>query len=109
CIKFSSRSSRPFSIFPATLAKCKLGVSSTLYIMNIGKIPLTAIWLTEICKWQNNLTGYRDENGKPYSQTYLKTINNQLTAILNYAVKITGWEKIPATRWAVWERRKQTK
>ena len=34
-----------------------------------------------------SLTAYRDENGKPYSQTYLKAINNQLTAMFNYAVK----------------------
>lgn len=30
---------------------------------------------------------FRDESGKGYSETYLKTINNQLTAIFNYAVK----------------------
>jgi len=41
----------------------------------------------KIRKWQNELLAYRDEKGKPYSQTYLKTINNQMSAILNYAVK----------------------
>jgi hypothetical protein len=29
----------------------------------------------------------RKKNGKPYSETYLHTINNQLSAIFNYAVK----------------------
>lgn len=41
----------------------------------------------KIRKWQNELISYRDANGKPYSQTYLKTCNNQLSAIMNYAVK----------------------
>lgn len=40
----------------------------------------------KVRKWQNELISFRDANGKPYSQTYLKTCNNQLSAILNYAV-----------------------
>ena len=46
-------------------------------------------------QWQNSLTSYRDESGKPYSQTYLKCINNQLTAIFNYAVKYYGLKENP--------------
>lgn len=60
-----------------------------------GKIPLNAISPTDVRKWQNGLTSYRDEKGKPYSQTYLKTINNQLTAIFNYAVKYYGLRENP--------------
>lgn len=41
----------------------------------------------KIRKWQNELISFRDKDGQPYSQTYLKTVNNQLSAILNYAVK----------------------
>ena len=37
--------------------------------------------------WQNELLSYRDETGSPLSQTYLKTVNNQLSAIMNYAVR----------------------
>ena len=40
----------------------------------------------KIRKWQNELISYRDDNGKPFSQTYLKTVNNQLSALMNYAV-----------------------
>lgn len=36
--------------------------------------------------WQNELLNYRDAKGKPYSDTYLRTINNQISAILNFAV-----------------------
>ena len=37
-------------------------------------------------RWQNELLDYRNDKGKPFSDTYLKTINNQLSAILNYAI-----------------------
>ena len=60
-----------------------------------GKIPLNEIKPTDIRKWQNELRSYRDETGKPYSETYLKTINNQVTAIFNYAVKYYGLKENP--------------
>jgi integrase len=41
----------------------------------------------KIRKWQNELISYRDDTGKAYSQTYLKTVNNQMSAILNYAMR----------------------
>lgn len=59
------------------------------------KIPLNEIKPTDVRQWQNSLTSYRDENGKPYAQTYLKCINNQLTAIFNYAVKYYGLKENP--------------
>jgi integrase len=60
-----------------------------------GKMPLNEIKATDIRRWQNQLTGYRDEKGEPYSQTYLKTIQNQLTAIFNYAVKYYSLKENP--------------
>ncbi len=60
-----------------------------------GKIPLSEIKPTDVRKWQNTLRSYRDEKGQPYSQTYLKTINNQLTALFNYAVKYYGLRENP--------------
>ena len=59
------------------------------------KIPLNEIKPTHVRQWHNSLTSYRDENGKPYAQTYLKCINNQLTAIFNYAVKYYGLKENP--------------
>lgn len=55
------------------------------YIINLNippyfkDMPLNTIDAT--------LISYQDEEGTPYSQTYLKTINNQLSAIMNYAQK----------------------
>ncbi len=76
-------------------------VDSKRYVINLkitpffGKIPLNEIKPTDVRKWQNELTSYRDANGKPYSQTYLKTINNQLTALFNYAMKYYGLSENP--------------
>ena len=50
------------------------------------KLRVCDIDTIKIRKWQNELLSYRDEEGKPCSQTYLKTVNNQPSALLNYAV-----------------------
>ena len=60
-----------------------------------GKMPLNEIKPTDIRRWQNELTSYRDEKGNGYSATYLKTINNQITAVFNYAVKYYGLKENP--------------
>lgn len=50
-----------------------------------GRLKVCDIDTMKIRKWQNEFISYRDENGKPFSQTYLKTVNNQLSALMNYA------------------------
>ena len=51
-----------------------------------GNLKVCDISTLTVRKWQNELISYRDADGNPYSQTYLKTINNQLSTIMNYAV-----------------------
>ncbi len=46
------------------------------------ELPINEIKATHIRQWQNELIN--DSNN--YSETYIKTINNQLVAIFNYAV-----------------------
>ena len=46
-------------------------------------------------QWQNELLSQRDDDGKGYSQTYLRTIQNQLNAIFNHAVKYYDLPKNP--------------
>ena len=41
---------------------------------------------------------YKDKNGKGYSQTYLKTINCQLTAIFNYAMRYYNLQDNPCRK-----------
>ena len=48
--------------------------------------------------WQNELLAYRDEKRKPYSQTYLKTLHNQLSAIFNHAVRFYDLHSNPAAK-----------
>lgn len=51
-----------------------------------GNLKVCDIDTIKVRKWQNELISHRDENGKPFSQTYLKTVNNQLSALMNYAM-----------------------
>lgn len=61
---------------------------------------LSEITSTDILQWQNTLLSLRDDEGKGYSPTYLRTIQNQLSAIFNHAVKYYDLPKNPckATR-----------
>ncbi len=79
---------------PGTVANKKHLIEKKI-VPAFGKIPLNDIKPTDIRKWQNELTSYRDEKGQPYSATYLKTIQNQITAIFNYAVKYYGLKENP--------------
>ncbi len=51
-----------------------------------SKLKVCDIDTIKVRKWQNELISYRNEKGKPFSQTYLKTVNNQLSALMNYTV-----------------------
>lgn len=51
-----------------------------------GKQKVCDIDTIKIRKWQNELISHRDDDNKPFSQTYLKTVNNQMSALMNYAV-----------------------
>lgn len=63
-----------------------------------GKIPISQITPVLVRKWQNELTSYRNGQDKPYSETYLRTINNQLAAIMNYAVRYYGLRENPCRK-----------
>lgn len=76
-------------------------IDNKTYVVNLKILPffehmrLNEITAATIRKWQNKLISYKDETEKPYSQTYLKTINNQLSAIFNYARKYYGLSENP--------------
>ena len=54
------------------------------YFKNLNVSDITPM---HIIKWQNELLSKRDQEGKGYSATYLRTINNQLSAIFNHACR----------------------
>ncbi len=60
-----------------------------------GEMPVNEIKPTDIRNWQNELINYRQKNGRGYAPTYLRTINNQLTAAFNFAVKFYGLKENP--------------
>ena len=53
--------------------------------------------VSSIRAWQNHLIDARDKNGKPYSATYLKTINNQMSALFRFAGKYYGLKENPVS------------
>ena len=60
-----------------------------------GKRHLDDITPMDIRKWQNLLIAHRDAKGTPYKETYLRSINNQITAIFNYAVTYYNLKENP--------------
>ena len=63
-----------------------------------GKRKISEITTKDGIAWQNELLAYRDEQRKPYSQTYLKTLHNQLSAIFNHAVRFYELRSNPAAK-----------
>lgn len=70
----------------------------TKLIPYFGKLKMSSITAQQIITWQNELMNYKDDNGKPLSPVYLKTIHNQLSAIFNHAVKFYGLKENPAAK-----------
>ncbi len=50
-------------------------------------MPMSSIKPLDVLKWQNELLKMRNKEGKGLSGTYLKTIQSQLSAIFNHAVR----------------------
>ena len=59
---------------------------------------MSDITSADIIKWQNIMINYRNEKGKGYADTYLRTINNQLSAIFNHAVKYYNLPQNPVRK-----------
>ncbi|MBO6055112.1 MAG: site-specific integrase [Oscillospiraceae bacterium] len=70
----------------------------TKLVPYFGKLRVNAITAQQIISWQNEMINHRDENGKPYSPVYLKTINNQLSAIFNHAVRYYNLRENPCKK-----------
>ena len=63
-----------------------------------AKKSLAEISATDVIQWQNQLLSMRDENDRPYSQTYLRTVQNQLSAIFNHACRFYGLSANPSNQ-----------
>lgn len=76
---------------PTTMENKKFLIQTKL-MPYFADLPICDIDISMVRKWQNELLSH--ENG--YSQTYLKTVHNQLSAIFNYAVKYYRLPSNPA-------------
>lgn len=65
----------------------KNAIINSAILPYFGKMALSNIKAADVLKWQNRMLGYRNDKGKPYSPAYLRTINSQLSAVFNHAVK----------------------
>ena len=52
-------------------------IISTKLLPYFGRLKMCNITAQQIITWQNEMMNHRDENGKPYSPVYLKTVHNQ--------------------------------
>lgn len=59
---------------------------------------INEITTKDVRAWQNEMLAYRNEENKPYSSSYLKTLHNQLSAIFNYAVRSYDLRSNPASK-----------
>ncbi len=76
----------------------KENVILTKIIPYFGKRKINEITTKDVIAWQNELLAYRDDKHNPYSQTYLKTLHNQLSAIFNHAVRFYDLRSNPAAK-----------
>lgn len=53
----------------------------------LGNLSMNEITSVSIIQWQNELMKIKDDRGKNYSPTYLRTIHAQLSSILNHACR----------------------
>lgn len=74
------------------------------YILNGKIIPffghkkMKDITTLDIIAWQNELLTFKKENGEPYSETYLRTVNTALSAVLSHASRFYGLKPNPMVK-----------
>lgn len=68
----------------------KKHIIETKILPYFWKRKLDDIRTSDVIQWQNEIMKLKKDNGESFSPTYLKTIHNQLSAILNHAVNMYG-------------------
>ena len=70
----------------------------TKLVPYFGKLRMNAITAQQIIAWQNEMMNHKDEKGNAYSPVYLKTLNNQISAIFNHAVRYYNLRENPCKK-----------
>ncbi|MDR1246486.1 MAG: site-specific integrase [Clostridiales Family XIII bacterium] len=76
----------------------KISIIESKLLPYFGEKKMCEIAPKDIIKWQNEMMDYRDKNGKGFSATYLKTLHNQISAIMNHAVRFYDLKNNPAAK-----------
>ena len=76
----------------------KKHIIETKILPYFGKRKLDDIRTSNVIQWQNEIMKLKKDNGELFSPTYLKTIHNQLSAILNHAVRYYELRSNPAAK-----------
>ena len=76
----------------------KNAIINSVILPYFGEMQLSSIKPADVMKWQNQMLGYRNEKGEPYSPAYLRTMNSQLSAIFNHAVKYYDLKHNPVVK-----------
>ena len=81
-----------------TTRETKANMIETKILPFLGRKRVNEITALDILNWENELMAMRTSNGLEYSQTYLHSICNQLSAMLNHAVRYYGLASNPMTK-----------
>lgn len=77
-----------FPRLKASTRETKTNIINKHIVPYFGNKKLVDITKNDIISWQNTLIEYKDpKTKKTLSKSFLKTVHNQLSAILNYAVR----------------------
>ncbi|WP_294804136.1 site-specific integrase [uncultured Gemmiger sp.] len=73
-------------------------VIRTKLLPYFGKLKMCNITAQQIITWQNEMLDHKDENVKKYSPVYLRSVNSQLSAIFNHAVRYYNLRENPCKK-----------
>ncbi len=76
----------------------KENIIQTKLVPAFGNKKMNEIRPADVIAWQNKMLAYRDEKGNAYSETFLKTVHNQLSAIFNHAVRYYELKSNPVAK-----------
>ncbi|MDD6785379.1 MAG: site-specific integrase [Eggerthellales bacterium] len=78
--------------------RTKEQIIETKILPFFGEMKLCEIMPADILKWQSQLLLHRDKHGKPYSDTYLRTVSNQLSSMFNHACRYYSLPMNPVSK-----------
>lgn len=76
----------------------KANMIETKILPYLGEKRLSEITPLDILTWQNAVQDERTSNGLPYRESYLRSIGNQLSAMLNHAVRYYNLPSNPMSK-----------